>query len=156
MIFLEKVSEQNICQIHQIQKIVFKKLYNKYKDSRSPFNEPESSLLKKYHQATNPFLLIKKDEKTIGYARVITNHTQTSARIAPIGIIPQYEKQGYGATAMFLLEKEFSTVKEWHLETILQETALTHFYSKIGYKETGQTESIQKNMDMIYFIKKLN
>lgn len=57
---------------------------------------------------------------------------------------------------MLLVEKEFPTVKEWYLDTILQEPKLTHLYTKLGYKETGQIERIQESMDIIFFLKQLH
>lgn len=57
---------------------------------------------------------------------------------------------------MLLIEKKFPTVKEWYLDTILQETKLIRFYTKLGYEETGNIESIQENMDIVYFMKKLD
>lgn len=85
----------------------------------------------------------------------MTNDMTTNARIAPIAIVPEYEGRGYGTKTILLIEKEFPTVKEWSLDTILQERRLTHLYKKLGYKETGQIERLQEGMDIIFFIKKL-
>jgi len=155
MIFLEKLGEKDILEAYEIQKLVFENLYSKYKDERSPFIESKSSLLEKIKRPNDYFYFIKKNEKTIGYARVFTNENQTKAKIGPIGILPKNEEQGLGTEAMILIEKEFPTVKEWYLDTILQESKLTHFYTKLGYKKTGRTEKIQEGMDIVFFIKKL-
>ena len=156
MIFLERAKEEEMSQIHRIQKLTFEKLYAKYQDEGSPFNELESSLIAKSKKKNYFYFFIKLKEETIGYACIVTNEEGTQAKIGPIGILPQYEECGYGTEAMKLIEKEFSTVKEWLLDTILQETKLTHFYSKLGYKQTGKVESIQENMAIIFFEKRVD
>ncbi|MFW7431755.1 GNAT family N-acetyltransferase [Vagococcus carniphilus] len=149
-----QVKEQDIPQIFQIQRLTFEKLYNKYKDESSPFNEAKESLLEKINRPNVYFYFIKKEDKIICYVCTATNDEQTKGKIGPIGIIPEYENQGLGTKAMLLVEKEFLTVKEWSLDTILQESKLTHLYSKIGYKKTGEIMPIQEGMDIIFFIKK--
>lgn len=155
MVTLEKVREQDLSEVHHIQKLTFESLSIKYQDEGSPFNESKESLIEKFQQSNTFFFFIRKNEEKIGYVRISTNDNQTKAKIGPIGIIPQSEEQGCGTEAMLLVEKEFSTVKEWYLSTILQETKLTHFYSKMGYKETGEMASIQEDMDLVFFVKKL-
>lgn len=156
MIYLEKLGEKDISIVHQIQKLTFENLYSKYKDEGSPFIESESSLLEKIKRPNDHFYFIKKNEEIIGYVRIATNDSQTKAKIGPIGIVPKNEEQGYGTKSMLLVEKEFPTVKEWYLDTILQEPKLTHLYTKLGYNETGQIERIQEGMDIIFFVKQLD
>lgn len=153
MIFLEELGEKDLSEVHQIQKLVFENLYSKYKDDGSPFKESQSSLLEKIKQPNNFYYFIKNDKKRIGYARILTNEELTQAKIGPIGILPENEEQGLGTEAMILIEKTFPTVEKWYLDTILQESKLIHFYTKLGYKETGQIETIQEKMDIIFFTK---
>lgn len=155
MIFLERLGEKDLSEVHKIQKLVFENLYSKYKDKSSPFIESKSFLLEKIKRPNNYFYFIRKDGKRIGYARIMTNDKQTKAKIGPIGILPKNEDQGLGTETMFLIEREFPTVKKWYLDTILQEYKLIHFYTKLGYKKTGETEKIQKGMDIVFFIKQL-
>lgn len=155
VIFLEKVKENDVLKLYQMQKVIFEKLYCKYQDEQSPFNETKASIREKINRADNFFCFIKNKDKTIGYARIVFNIDRTKAKIGPIGILPKYEENGYGTEAMFLIEKEFPIVREWYLDTILQETKLTHFYSKLGYKETGQIMTIQEGMEIIFFMKKI-
>lgn len=153
MIQLKKVETNNMTDIHHLQKLAFKKLYDKYNDTDSPYNESEDSLIEKWQRPNNYFFLIKKLEKIVGYIRVITNDNQTEANFSQIGIDPEYDGFGYGTQAVLLLEKEFPTVENWSLTTILQEEKLIHFYSKLGYKKTGQSIPIQENMDIVIFVK---
>lgn len=155
MVFLERIGEKEVFNVHKIQKLVFENLYSKYKDEGSPFIESQSSLLEKMKRPNDYFYFIKKNEEEIGYLRIVTNEDQTKAKIGPVDILPKNEEQGLGSEAMLLIEKEFPTVTEWYIDTILQEPKLTHFYTKLGYKKTGQTEQIQEGMDIVFFQKKL-
>ncbi|MHC5268797.1 GNAT family N-acetyltransferase [Enterococcus sp. LJL98] len=153
MIYLEQVYKADLKEIHQIKKKAFEKLYQKYKDIKSPFNESFTSLKEKHARPNNYYFKIKETSQTVGYLRVVTNSKQTEARVSPIGIHPQYDGFGYGTQAMLLVEKHFSTVQKWDLSTIYQEEKLLHFYLKLGYEKTGEMDWIQENMAIIYFTK---
>lgn len=156
MLFLEKINEHDLDEVYQLQKSVFKKLYSKYQDEHSPFLQSKSSMLAKIRQSDNYFYFIKEENKTIGYIRIVINKNQMKGKIGPIGIIPNNEEQGLGTDTMFLIERQFPTIKKWYLSTILQEQKLVHFYTKLGYKETGEKIQIKEGMDMLFFSKNLN
>lgn len=154
MIF-EYANDKNISDIYKIQKAGFESLYHRYKDEDSPYNESEQNLLSKLKAMNNYFLLFNHNNKYIGFMRVNTNAAKTQARIAPIVILPEFENFGFGTLAMMMVEKKFDTVKEWKLDTIIQEKKLLNFYLKLGYKESGQFEEIKENMDIVYLSKNL-
>lgn len=156
MIFLEKLNENNLDEIHQLQKLVFKKLYSKYEDKHSPFLQSKSSMLAKIRQSDNYFYFVKEETKTIGYVRIVINKNQMRGKIGPIGITPNNEEQGLGTVTMLLVEKQFPEVKEWYLGTIFQEPKLVHFYTQLGYQETGEKINIKEGMDILFFSKNLN
>ena len=57
---------------------------------------------------------------------------------------------------MVNIEKKFSQVKTWYLDTIKQCTKLIHLYLKVGYKIIfGKQKHIQPGMDLVYFFKKM-
>lgn len=39
----------------------------------------------------------------------------------------------------------------WQLDTILQEEKLCYLYEKLGYRKTGETETIQPGMDIVFY-----
>lgn len=153
MAYLERITKKDIPKIFHIQKEGFEKLYTKYQDKHSPYNETNETLLKKFDCRNNYMFLIKIKQNCIGYIRVVTNDTNDQARIAPIVILPQYENLGLGTSIIQLIESEFDTVIEWHLGTILQEKKLVHFYTKLGYEQQVTTEPIQEGMDEVFFTK---
>ncbi|WP_368742554.1 GNAT family N-acetyltransferase [Enterococcus casseliflavus] len=152
MVFIERITTGDILKVHEIQKAGFEKLYRKYGDKESPYNETSEDLLRKFNRPNNYMFLVKNDKESIGYIRVITTDQRDQARIAPIVILPEYENLGLGKKVMQLVEMEFNTVKEWHLETILQESKLIHFYTQMGYKQENITP-IQNGMDEVSLIK---
>lgn len=156
MLFLEKINEHDFDEVYQLQKSVFKKLYSKYQDEHSPFLQFKSSMLAKIRQSDNYFYFIKEENKTIGYIRIVINKNQMKGKIGPIGIIPNNEEQSLGTDTMFLIGRQFPTIKKWYLSTILQEQKLVHFYTKLVYKDTGEKIQIKEGMDMLFFSKNLN
>lgn len=155
MIRFSSINSEKISKVQKIQQLAFENLYAKYQDSGSPFNESLASLTDKYHRPHNHFLFIKNDDTTIGFIRVVTDETETIARIAPIAIKPEFGGQGFGTEAMLLIEKHFPNVKEWQLDTILQEEKLIHLYSKLGYQKLDKVEPVKPLMDIVYFVKKI-
>ena len=58
---------------------------------------------------------------------------------------------------MFQIEKKFSQIKTWYLDTVKQEVRLIHLYLKMGYQIIpGKHKHTQHGMDLVYFIKKQN
>lgn len=155
MINLEHVKIEYIEQVQYIQRQSFKKLYEKYQDNESPYNETETMLLEKYKRPNNYFYFIENNQNVIGYIRIVTNETKTEAKFSPIAIIPKFDGLGYGTQVIKLIEKEFPNVKEWCIATIFQEEKLLHFYTKLGYKKVGKLIPIQDNMDVIILKKKI-
>lgn len=153
MIHLELVEKEELNEIHQIKKMAFASLYQKYKDKHSPFNESLTSLKEKYERPHNFFFKIKNVEQIVGYIRVVTDEEKSEARISPIAVHPTYDGRGYGTKGIILIEEKFQSVETWYLSTIYQEEKLVHFYSKLGYKKTGELILVQENMEMIYFVK---
>lgn len=152
MVFIERITADDILKIHEIQKAGFEKMYRKYGDKESPYNETSEDLLRKFNRPHNYMFLVKNDKENVGYIRIVTKDQRDLARIALIVILPEYENLGLGKKVMQLAEIEFNSVKEWHLETILQESKLIHFYTELGYKQENITP-IQNGMDEVSFIK---
>lgn len=149
------ITENNLSDIIMIQKAAFQKLYKKYQDHQtSPYTQTLAGLQEKYRLPNNYFFLIATTE-TIGFIRVVTYDSQTRARIAPIGILPNKENQGYGSHVLQLIETTFPTVMTWQLSTILQEEKLIHFYQKAGYHQQKDTQEIQENMTITFFTKNI-
>ncbi|MGX7023323.1 GNAT family N-acetyltransferase [Vagococcus hydrophili] len=155
MLKLERAIQKDIVQIHTIQKGAFKKLYEKFQDKESPYNETEMILLEKFQRPNNYFYLIKQQQDVIGFIRVVTNREETEAKFSPIAILPKFDGLGYGTKVIGLIENEFPKVKEWCIATIFQEEKLLHFYKKLGYERVDELIRLQDNMDIVILKKKM-
>lgn len=47
-------------------------------------------------------------------------------------ILPPYQGKGYGSKGLSLLEKEFPTITQWDLCTVLQDAGMVAFYEKMA------------------------
>lgn len=72
-----------------------------------------------------------------------------------IAILPTYRGKGYVKTAIGLLEKTYPTITKWTLCTISQEASLVGLYSSLGFEKTGEIETIQPGMDLVYMQKEI-
>ena len=98
------------------------------------------------------YYFVKEKEENIGFLRVQTNEELTKAWLGTAAILPQYQGKGYGSEGLRLLEKEFPTIKQWDLCTVLQDAGMVAFYEKNGYRQT-HIEPEKEGMDMVYMKK---
>ncbi len=72
---------------------------------------------------------------------IIVTITGTSfGRIDRIFVDPEYQGRKIGSRAIELIEEEFPGVRTWDLETSSRQINNHHFYEKMGYKTTFETE----------------
>lgn len=95
---------------------------------------------------------IMLEEKEIGVARIVTIDNSTR-RISPIFVLPEYQNKGYAQTTMKLLEKMYTDTCVWRLETIKQEEKLCYLYEKLDYIPTGEETQIKDGMTIVYYEK---
>ena len=98
------------------------------------------------------YYFVKEKDENIGFLRVQTNEELTEAWLGTAAILPRYQGKGYGSEGLRLLEKEFSTIKQWDLCTVLQDAGMVAFYEKNGYRQT-HIEPEKEGMDMVYMKK---
>ena len=96
--------------------------------------------------------MILCDDKRVGALRVV-RIDEASCRIAPVFIIPQYQKTGIAQKVFALLEQEYPNVMLWKLDTILQEKGNCHLYEKLGYHQTGKIYHKNDVLDIVYYEK---
>lgn len=148
-------NSKELSTILNIQKKAFKSLYIKYRDTEnSPYKESIQDIKRRFVMKNSLYYFIKKDSSIVGYIRILTTSNQTKARISPIAILPQFENRGFGKQTMYEIESLFTSVKEWNLDTIKQETKLLNFYLNLGYTKLEKEEIINDNM-VISFFKKI-
>ena len=149
----ERAGAEDLETIIEIQRASFKAVYDKYQDEYDPYLEDRERIKWKLVERPNSYYyFVKEDEENIGFLRVQTNAELTKAWLGTAAILPQYQGKGYGSKGLSLLEKEFPTITQWDLCTVLQDAGMVAFYEKNGYRQT-HIEPEKEGMDMVYMKK---
>ena len=153
MIRLERAGAEDLETIIAIQRASFKAVYEKYQDEYDPYLEDRERIKWKLAERPNSYYyFVKEDEEKIGFLRIQTNEELTEAWLGTAAILPPYQGKGYGSKGLSLLEKEFPTITQWDLCTVLQDAGMVAFYEKNGYHQT-HIEPEKEGMDMVYMKK---
>ena len=151
---LRKATIEDCEQIHRMQVASFRALLEKYHDlETNPGAEPLSRVVERMQQPFTDYYLILLNGTEIGVIRVV-RRSEDVCRVAPLFILPGFQGKGYAQAAMLAAERLYPEATLWQLSTILQEEKLCYLYEKLGYRRTGETETIQPGMDIICFEKK--
>ena len=153
-ITLRKASLEDCSFIHAMQVESFRALFEKYHDvGTNPGVEPLSRVEDRMKQPFTDYYLILMEDLIIGAIRIV-RRSNTICRVSPIFILPEHQGRGFAQRAMLCAEALYPDVKLWQLDTILQEEKLCHLYEKLGYLRTGEIETIQSGMDIVYYEKR--
>ena len=153
MIGLERAGAEDLETIIAIQRASFKAVYEKYQDEYDPYLEDRERIKWKLVERPNSYYyFVKENEEKIGFLRIQTNEELTNAWLGIAAILPPYQGKGYGSKGLSLLEKEFPTITQWDLCTVLQDAGMVAFYEKNGYHQT-HIEPEKEGMDMVYMKK---
>ena len=156
MIRLERAGSEDLETVIAIQRASFKAVYEKYQDEYDPYLEDRERIKWKLVERPNSYYyFVKEKDENIGFLRVQTNEELTEAWLGTAAILPQHQGKGYGSEGLRLLEKEFQTIKQWDLCTVLQDAGMVAFYEKNGYRQT-HIEPEKEGMDMVYMNKMID
>ncbi len=140
-------------EIQKFQQESFSPLLEKYQDfDISPATETLERIQFKFNQLTTTYYFIFCENVKIGVIRLVSID-ETTMRISPMMILPQYQNKGYAQKAMLKIEELYSDIKCWQLDTIKQEEKLCYLYEKLGYVKTGKEEEIKQGMTIVYYQK---
>ena len=154
-VFLNQAGYEDCEEIQKMQEKSFAQLLEKYQDfDINPACESLEIIRKKMAQPFTNYYFIISDNTKVGAVRVVTIDESTK-RISPIFILPEYQNSGYAKRAMGLIESQNPEVKLWLLDTILQEQKLCHLYESLGYLQTGEYEDIKDGMTIAYYEKRV-
>ena len=156
LIQLRKATKEDCPLIHQMQVASFRVLLEKYNDMETnPGAEPLSRVVERMEQPFTDYYLIFNGDVTIGAIRIVRRSDEI-CRVSPIFILPEHQGKGFAQQAMLAAERCYPKATLWQLDTILQEEKLCHLYEKLGYRRTGEQETIQPDMEIVYYEKKLS
>lgn len=142
-------------ELHAMQITAFKELLEKYKDfDTNPGNESVERVEARLKQDFTFYYFICIEQQKVGAIRIVDKkEVGKSKRISPLFILPEFQGKGIAQEAIRLCEEAHGK-ENWELDTILQEPKNCHLYEKMGYRQTGKTEVINKRLTLIFYEKK--
>ncbi|MGN0401672.1 MAG: GNAT family N-acetyltransferase [Acetatifactor sp.] len=154
---LEEVRPDEIEQLYKMQIESFLPLYEKYHDEGSPAIESIEKVRARAEQTTRKYYFIVRDGARVGAINIANKpslHDNTVFYISPLFLLPRYQNQGIGFTAIQKAFELHPEATKWRLETILQEPANCHLYEKCGFVRTGEAQIVNDAMTLIWYEKK--
>ena len=151
---LVRIGIQDAKKLRKMQVEAFQDLYEIYQDTEtSPATENIDKILMRLNQSFTYYYFIEVDNTTVGAIRVVDKkEVEKTKRISPVFIMSEYRNKGYAQKAIQLVE-EIHGNSGWELETILQEKGNCYLYEKLGYRQTGKTETINDKLTLVFYRK---
>ncbi len=84
--------------------------------------------------------IIYANDKAVGNI-IIKLKQNNECHINSLGVIPQYQNIGIGQKALDFIATQFYSAKLFTLDTPADKKINLHFYEKMGYKRTGESNS---------------
>ncbi len=142
--------------LHSLKYQAFLPLYEKYQDhDTSPATEQPQKIFELLMQDEIQYYLILFDGKEAG-GICIRNIEEKIFRIAPIFILPEFQKKGIASHVLKLIFELYPEADTWRLEAIQQETDTCRLYEKLGFQVTGERKRVNDKMEIISYEKKVN
>ena len=151
---LIKIGIDDAEKLWKMQVKAFQGLYEKYQDAEtSPATEKIDKIIMRLNQPFTYYYFIEASGIIVGAIRVVDKQEEGKAkRISPIFIMEEYRNKGYAQKALQLVEKIHGN-SDWELDTILQEKGNCYLYEKMGYHQTGKTETINNKLTLVFYKK---
>lgn len=151
---LIKADPNDAERLWKMQVRAFQGLYEKYQDTAtSPATETVDRIQARLEQPSTYYYFIEADGAAVGAVRIVDKKEEGSAkRVSPIFILEEYRNQGYAQRALQMAEAIHGS-SDWELETILQEKGNCHLYEKMGYHQTGKTETVNEKLTLVFYKK---
>lgn len=151
---LVKIATDHAEKLWKMQVKAFQGLYEKYQDAEtSPATEKIDKIIMRLNQPFTYYYFIEANGTIVGAIRVVDKKEEGQAkRISPIFIMEEYRNKGYAQKALQLVEKIHGS-SNWELNTILQEKGNCYLYEKMGYHQTGKTETISNKLTLVFYKK---
>jgi len=151
---LVRASIDDAQRIWRMQVEAFAPLLETYQDvETNPASEPVDKVIMRLKQPFTYYYLIDVAGETVGAIRVVDKREAgKNKRISPLFILPEHQGKGYAQKAMLEAERLHGG-EHWELDTILQEHGNCYLYEKMGYRQTGKTESINDKLTLVFYEK---
>ncbi len=140
--------------IHAMQIHSFAPLLEKYQDtSTSPALQSVEHIRERIEQPATDYYIIRCDAETVGAIRIVRK--EQFNRVSPVFVLPEYQGRGIARAAFALAEAHYPDVRQWELDTVLQEKGNCHLYESLGYRRYGEKKAINQRMTLIFYEKEI-
>lgn len=149
-------TEKDATELLELQKKAFKKYSEKYGDFESnPYHMSEKRILfsinyrfGKYYKIIN-----NNNNELIGGIFGFLIDEQDIVKIAQFYLKEEYRSLGLGKEVLNGIFKEYSNIKKWYVDTILEEEYNVRFYQQLGF-EIIDYEEEHKGLTFVTLMKK--
>lgn len=149
-------TEKDATELLELQKMAFKKYSEKYGDFESnPYHMSEKRILfsinyrfGKYYKIIN-----NNNNELIGGIFGFLIDEQDMVKIAQFYLKEEYRSLGLGKEVLNGIFKEYSNIKKWYVDTILEEEYNVRFYQQLGF-EIIDYEEEHKGLTFVTLMKK--
>ena len=149
-------TEKDATELLELQKKAFKKYSEKYGDFESnPYHMSEKRILFSINYRYGKYYKIINNDNNelIGGIFGFLIDEQDMVKIAQFYLKEEYRSLGLGKEVLNGIFKEYSNIKKWYVDTILEEEYNVRFYQQLGF-EIIDYEEEHKGLTFVTLMKK--
>lgn len=150
-ISLRKATAADAEELFELQRKVFKPLYEKYEDHETT---PANQTFERFEERlkTGDFFKITLENSLVGSVHVYPKSPGVM-RFHMINILNEFQGKGIAQQVMMRLEGLYPEANRWELDTILEEKRNCYLYEKMGYMQTDEKWKINDKMTLVHYVK---
>lgn len=150
-ISLRKAEVDDAEEMWQLQKEVFRPLYEKYQDHEtSPTTQTFERFLTRFQQGDYYKILV---EGKLAGGVLITEKAPGDFLLHIINILGNYQNKGIAQQVMNRLELMYPQANSWGLDTIFSERRNCYLYEKMGFLQSGELREINEELTLVTYRK---
>lgn len=121
----------------ELQNEAFREDFERYGQCPSYRRSPKNTedIIRRHYD-----FLIYADETAVGNM-IVKLREAGECHLTSLGVIPGYQRQGIGSSALAFLERRFPESVKFTLDTPADQDGNRLFYRKAGYREIGSAHS---------------
>ena len=147
---LIRATPQDADDLLSVQKRCFQPLFERYRDERSPYNEPIERMLFKIGYGNVAYYKIIYQRALAG--GIFVYETEGGLfRVGILYVLPECQSKGIGQKAIALAEALHGDAVRWELDCPEDLPANRRCYEKAGYRLTGRKEVINDHLTLVYY-----
>lgn len=121
----------------------------------SPAAETPDRMLERIDSPKSHAFIIVLENAYAGMIR-IKALGEEAYKISPIFVLPEFQNQGIGQTAMRLAFERFPAARLWTLFCVREDEKNVYFYEKLGFQKTGVERKLADGITLIGYERRTN